>query len=54
MASESSPRKWIYASLFAALLGIVDMAILTAQHYHIAEKRAHGKELLHAVIRHRL
>lgn len=38
MTIEPSSRKWIFASLFAAILGITDTAILTAQHYRIAEQ----------------
>ncbi len=38
MAQESSPRKWIFASLFAAILGLIDTALLTAQHYRIANE----------------
>ena len=38
MTAPSSPRKWLFASLFAALLGLIDTAILTAQHFRIANE----------------
>ncbi len=38
MTKESSPRKLIFASLFTAILGLIDTAILTAQHYRIADQ----------------
>lgn len=43
MTNESSPRKWIFASLFAALLGMVDTAVLTANHYKIANEGLMGR-----------
>lgn len=38
MARQSSPRAWIIASLFASLAGLIDTAVLTAQHYRIADQ----------------
>lgn len=38
MKTEKSPRPWIIATLITALAGIVNLAVLAAQHYRIAEQ----------------
>ncbi len=38
MSAGYSTRKWIFASFFAAILGLIDTAVLIAQHYRIADE----------------